>query len=285
MDPVVQPVFKTGEVVQPTAGSVRLRGRSVKPKTPASSRSRSSSGTPRTLRRPSATNRYRPPERGNDLARNWRAVDIAADGFPTWQRSSPRVDHRLGESQRTLAAVPFLYHRRPQDLRDETLYPLNDLQALHPDLYALEAAKYEGRELVRELRIPLLEVTWNDAVHLAPIHPYHLAASWGAAGLSSRMWEREFLAIPVGRIDARLAVWFAYSTDVVSPLAEDEFIPFDADAYEELTKAPAAYAAYMHRLRESGRPGRHFGYVPHVLVAGPIDVSGLTCVRADEPPG
>jgi hypothetical protein len=26
---VAQPVFKTGEVVQPTAGSVRLRGRSV----------------------------------------------------------------------------------------------------------------------------------------------------------------------------------------------------------------------------------------------------------------
>ena len=29
MGPVPQPVFKTGEVVQPTAGSVRLRGRSV----------------------------------------------------------------------------------------------------------------------------------------------------------------------------------------------------------------------------------------------------------------
>jgi len=29
MGPVPQPVFKTGEVVQPTAGSVRLRGRSA----------------------------------------------------------------------------------------------------------------------------------------------------------------------------------------------------------------------------------------------------------------
>ncbi len=38
MGPVAQPVFKTGEVWQPQAGSVRLRGRSAEPKTAGSSR-------------------------------------------------------------------------------------------------------------------------------------------------------------------------------------------------------------------------------------------------------
>lgn len=171
-------------------------------------------------------------------------------------------------------------------MHGETLYPLNALRDLHPDVYEREAAKYLGRERVRNLRIPVLDVLWNDAIHLAPIHPSHVAAEWRAVGLSSSTWEREFFAIPVGRIASERAVWFAhelYSSSSGDALPPEDVTRFVPDAYEELTAAPPSYREYLLGRKGSGRRLLHFPYIPHVLVAAPIDISGLSCVRADVP--
>jgi hypothetical protein len=161
-------------------------------------------------------------------------------------------------------------------MRGGTLYPLNALRAAYPELYEEERRKYDGREQLLELRIPVLDVLWNDALHLAPIHPSRLAAAWRTVGLSSPAWEREFFEIPVARIDAKRAVWF---TSGALPL--DDVTPFDPARYRELTEPPAPYHEYLVDYKERGRRARPFAYVPHVLVAAPVDVAGLRRVRAE----
>ena len=172
--------------------------------------------------------------------------------------------------------MPFLYHAKPTEMRGETLYPLNMLQLVHPDLYDDESCKYVGREELLELRIPILDVPWNDALHLTPIHPSRLAAPWRAAKLESPVWEREFFEIPVERIDARRAVWFERGA-----LPLDDVAPFDRIRYRELPEPPPAYREYLRDAKARGRRARPFAYVPHVLVAAPLDVSALALVRAD----
>lgn len=159
-------------------------------------------------------------------------------------------------------------------MRGETLYPLNALRTVHPDLYDDQKRKYVGREELLDLRIPVLGVLWNDALHLAPIHPSPLAAAWRAAGLESPAWEREFFEIPVERIDASRAVWFGRGA-----LPLDDVVPFEPNRYRELTQPPPTYDAYLREYRERGRRPRPFAYLPHVLVAAPIDVAGLRLVR------
>jgi hypothetical protein len=171
--------------------------------------------------------------------------------------------------------VPFLYHARPERMRGETLYPLNRLRVVDRELYDQERRKYDGREELLELRIPLLEVLWNDALHLSPIDPRRLAAAWSAAGLSSPAWEREFFAIPIERIDAGRAVWFESGA-----LPLDHVVPFDPAAYRELREPPAAYLEYLRNSEKRGRPPRPFGYLPHVLVAAPIAVAGVRVVTS-----
>jgi hypothetical protein len=175
-----------------------------------------------------------------------------------------------------VVTMPFLYHARPARMRGDTLYPLNALRARHPDLYEDERRKYVGRELLLELRIPVLDVLWNAALHLTPIHPSRLAAVWRAAGLSSPAWQREFFEIPVGHIDAKRAVWFASGA-----LPFEDVTPFHPSRYRELTEAPAAHREYLRRCVGEGRSPRPFAYVPHVLVAAPVDVAGLALVRAE----
>jgi hypothetical protein len=160
-------------------------------------------------------------------------------------------------------------------MRGHTLYPLNLLATVHPDLYDEERRKYVGREELLELRIPLLDVLWNDALQLAPIHPRHLAAAWRTAGLASPIWEGEFFEIPVARIDAARAVWFERGA-----LPLDDVAPFDASGYRELEQVPAAYHDYLRDYRERGRRARPFAYLPHVLVAAPLDVTHARLVKA-----
>ena len=175
--------------------------------------------------------------------------------------------------------MPFAYHARPASLRGETLHPLNRLRDTHRELYERERRKYAGREALLKLRIPVLDVLWNDALHLSAIHPGRLAASWRAAGLQSPIWEREFFQIPVERIDASRSAWFPSGA-----LPFTEVVWFDPERYREPDVAPDGYDEYLRRCRERGRQPRPFAYVPHVLVAAPIDVSGLGVVRADEVP-
>jgi hypothetical protein len=185
--------------------------------------------------------------------------------------------------------MPFLYHGRPPDMRGGTLYPLNQLESIDPALYERGRAKYQGREAVLEFRIPIIDVLWNDTLHLSTIHPRHLAAAWRDLGLWTRFWERPFFQIPLESISQYDSVWFASESFWVNnspnedvPLAPplDEFRIFDLTTHDEPAEAPQAYGAYLRRQQERGRPPLQFPKIPHVLVPGPIDVTGLDLVRA-----
>jgi hypothetical protein len=187
----------------------------------------------------------------------------------------------------------FLYHARPPDMRGETLYPLNQLRSVDPALYGRERAKYKGREAVLEFRIPLIDVLWNDTLHLSTIHPYHLATAWREVGLWTPFWDRPFFQIPLDRVTGYQCTWFASESFWVNnspgedvPLAPplEEFKLFDLTAYEELTEAPASYNDYLRREQQRGRRPLQFPKIPHVLVPGPVEVAGVALVRTDAAP-
>src|SRR6266542_1511690 len=153
----------------------------------------------------------------------------------------------------------FLYHARPPDMRGETLYPLNQLRSIDRALYEREKANYEGREAVLEFRIPLIDVLWNDTLHLSTIHPYHLAAAWRAVGLWTPTLERPFFQIPVERVGRYQSVWFASESFWVNnspyedvPLAPplEEFRLFNLADHREPGEAPVSYYEYLRRQRQ-----------------------------------
>ncbi len=188
----------------------------------------------------------------------------------------------------------FLYHRRPPDMRGDVLYPLSVLHKKFPDLYEHERAKYAGREILLELWIPILQVLWTEALHLSPLHPYHLAAAWRAQELTSTTWDREFFEIPVERIDASRSVWFSSGVLIGNEVERergrpsipvDQVTRFDPSVYRGMERPPTRYLEYLQDQREHSRRPRPFAHVPHVLVAASVDVANVDVVRADQPPG
>jgi hypothetical protein len=70
--------------------------------------------------------------------------------------------------------------------------------------------------------------------------------------------------------------------EVLYPL--NELRNTDAERYRELPDVPEGHRAYLQQMRDEEKPALMFVHIPHVLVAGPIDTTGLRVVRAAEPP-
>lgn len=168
--------------------------------------------------------------------------------------------------------MEVVYHGVPAGMAGEVLYPLNRLAAVEPGPYERQLAKYAGREELLELQIPGLDLLWNDVLHCSPLHPRLLYEARRELGLPTAEQDGltgRFFEVPLERILVHPVVWLSHGS------LEGSFEPFDAARYQELTEVPAARRAYLREAKAAGRHIRAFAFVPHVLVAGPVDVRGL----------
>jgi hypothetical protein len=63
--------------------------------------------------------------------------------------------------------------------------------------------------------------------------------------------------------------------DVPAAPPEDEFTPFSLKTYQELNEVPQFHLDYLAEQRDAGLPALGFVFIRHVIVAGPVDISGL----------
>jgi len=186
--------------------------------------------------------------------------------------------------------MTYLYHLCAPDFRGTVLYPLNGLRTHFPDLYERERQKWAGREAVLDYVVPGLNVAWADTVNLSALDPRLLLAERRRLGVPfSRLLERQLVRIPRERLAGLPAVnyvstshWLNSSPgDPEAPLTppESDFTPFDASRHQEARDVPRLHRDYLLRQKERGQPALGFVFVPHVIVAGPIEISGLERVN------
>jgi hypothetical protein len=191
-------------------------------------------------------------------------------------------------------SVAFVYHLCSRDMRGTTLYPLNGLKDRFPDVYARERKKYEGRESVLDWVVPGLGVPWADTVNLSALDPRLLVAARVELGVPfSRLLERPLARIPLERLTALPAVVYNSAThwinsspgeDVPLTPPHTEFFPFDPSAYSEPREVPQLHLDYLLRQKARGQLALGFVFVRHVLVAGPVDLSGIDFIDMEPPP-
>lgn len=182
-----------------------------------------------------------------------------------------------------------VYHLCAEDFRGTHLLPLNGLRDTHPELYRRERPKWDGRESVLDWRVPHLGVPWGDTVNFAALDPAQLVEARRRLGVPfSRLLERRVVRIPAERIAELSAVVYDSRThwlnsrpsqDVPPSPPEVEFTPFSLDTYDELTEVPQLHLDYLTEQRDAGQPALGFVFIRHVIVAGPVDISGLPHTR------
>jgi hypothetical protein len=172
------------------------------------------------------------------------------------------------------------------DFRGDYLYPLVGLKGVHPDLYERELVKYIGRESVLRYIVPGLNVSWGETVNLSALDPAHLLAERSRLGIPfSNLLTRRVLRIPLDRIAGYPAVTYSGTVHWANSSPHDpkalpeppagDFAPFDPATHQEPQRVPALHTEYLLRQLARGEHALGFVFIPHVLVASPINVSGL----------
>ncbi|HET7902190.1 MAG TPA: hypothetical protein VFL59_13470 [Candidatus Nanopelagicales bacterium] len=194
--------------------------------------------------------------------------------------------------------MSVVWHGVPQRMVGHTVVPLGRLRSVDPALYETQRAKYVGREAVLDYQIPLLGCGFLDTVHCSSIHPHRIFRARHDAGVeatsrSATGWGIGLaFEIPLARIMVNPTAWYSWRTPWVNgyPYEEvpaeppgDEFEEFDPDRYSPLTDVPDRHRQYLARMREEGRQPLTFVHIPHVLVAGPVDIRGCRIVRWEDP--
>ncbi|HVC08915.1 MAG TPA: hypothetical protein VNH15_03135 [Elusimicrobiota bacterium] len=91
----------------------------------------------------------------------------------------------------------------------KVLYPLNRLEAVYPDAAAKARAKYESREHLMAVRLPILDCLWNDVLHLSPLHPAKIKECLVETGcLKPPAPRRKFFVINPRALKPNRAVYF-----------------------------------------------------------------------------
>ncbi len=164
--------------------------------------------------------------------------------------------------------MPHIFHLVPDNMRGDTLYPLNQLKDLYPDLYREEISKYEGRKEVMEQFIPKLNCKWNDVLHFTAIDPRVIKQALIVAGGNPpemRFFEIDPSTLP----ESSMIYLYKEEQDHID---EEEIVPLDATTLAQAAILPERTKvyykeAYVKRLRPL-----LFPFVAHVLVKAPVQI-------------
>jgi len=175
----------------------------------------------------------------------------------------------------------YVYHRVPEQLHGPTLYPLNQLRAVFPDLAAAQDAKYVGRGALCMRAIPHLNCLWNDVLMLSPVHPSKLRAALGAAGFTR--FPARWFAVDVALLDpARTVIYvppeqppagFALRAEDVSP-----FEPAVLDAFGNVSELQRRH--YQQAQAAGNARPLLFSGTPHILYRGTLAVNQLRVIES-----
>lgn len=195
--------------------------------------------------------------------------------------------------------MTVVWHGVPREMVGQTLVPLGRLGELDPVLHTAQRAKYAGREAVLDYQIPLLGCGFLDTIHCSPVHPHWIYRARRDAGFdvptrSASGWGIGLaFEIPVERLLMHRTAWYSWRApwlngypyeDVANEPPSEEFEDFHPERYSPLPDVPELHREYLARRSQQQRPALTFVHIPHVLVAGPIDVRDCRIVRWEAAP-
>jgi hypothetical protein len=169
--------------------------------------------------------------------------------------------------------MAYLYHKVPDSMHGDILYPLNQLLSINKQAFMNANAKYEGREHVKEQRIPHLDCLWNDVLHFSAVDPREIKKAYSELG---EVFKGNFYKIDPHKLNPAKTIIYLYQhTRAEDKLNEDNFAPFKADNLEQYTQlSNETVKDYKKRINQGERPFLYHR-VPHILYKDSLDVSDV----------
>lgn len=170
----------------------------------------------------------------------------------------------------------YLYHRVPEKMQGDFLYPLNVLKDKNPEVYLQEVKKYAKRERLLVKRVGILDCAWNDVIHLTAVPPAQIKKNLTEGGFGKK--PLSFFKIPIEMIQGEQSVAFTYRRDEQGISEINEYEKFDPARMDVYSTVPRETAAHYKQCKKESKKPFLFRFTPHILFRGSIDIRGLEII-------
>lgn len=168
--------------------------------------------------------------------------------------------------------MPFIYHKKPEQMIGNVLYPLNILKDVDERAYKNAIAKYKSREDLMKEKIPKLNCFWNDVLHCISLHPNLIFDKMKEVGLNPPACE--WYKIDIKQIKTTSLALYTFDSDSPMKIPENEIKIMTIDEYREITAVPEKAKSWYRKLaKDGGKIKLPFRFIPHVFVKGTIDIT------------
>ncbi len=171
--------------------------------------------------------------------------------------------------------MPFLYHAVPKNLTGTTLYPLNTLKHLLPEIYHEHVKKYAGREYLLEREIPTLNCLWNDVLHLCAIHPSKIKDALIRSGKRGDFNLASYEIDPSLLDSKNLTVYLPKNES-----SQGMYIPYRHEDLEHYAEVPQKTLDVYRDAFQNQKKPLLYAHIPHILYKGNISTPTLKKVSS-----
>ncbi|MDQ7797406.1 MAG: hypothetical protein RDU76_00495 [Candidatus Edwardsbacteria bacterium] len=165
----------------------------------------------------------------------------------------------------------IVYHKVPDELQGDTIYPLNRLKDIFPGVYQKQAAKYTGRENLLQRKVPILNCLWNDVIHLTAINPKIIFSYLRQIGFEYPL--HGFYEIDFSKLDPDYCIEMIYSG------GERKYRKIESDNFPKVENLPAETIEYFKNCWKEKTHPLLFKGIPHILYKGAINIKGTAIIE------
>lgn len=166
----------------------------------------------------------------------------------------------------------------PLKMKGKYLMPLNEIKKIYPEIYKEEIKKYEGRKKILKIKIPQLNCSWNDVIHMGAIPPRKLKAALMKESGFKDMKKNKWFQINPKSLDPKNTIIYLYSKGGYTKTPKD-FVNFKAAEVGKYNKIGQRAKNYYKMMYKRGKKPLLFGFIPHFLYKGKIDISQCKVVE------
>lgn len=163
------------------------------------------------------------------------------------------------------------FHILKDSFVGNTLYPLNDLKSLFPEIYFKELKKYEGREKLLEANNPVLNCLWNDVVQFSCLDPRVTMDAVKAYNQAYIGRKFKVFVLDLRKVNAELSCLFSpQDTPNKYDHSTEQYFDFNLKSFQNIKDVPFEQISRWERDTKNGKPlflwsaTLHFMYKGHV---------------------
>ena len=163
-------------------------------------------------------------------------------------------------------------------MKGDTLFPLNKLKDIFPELYTKAVDKYNGREHVTRQKIPFLDCLWNDVLHFSAVHPLEIKKALIAAGHKADFDFKCYEIDPHSLDKAKTIVYLHKQEFMRDKMNPNNFTQYDHGLVGNYSFLPDLTKDYYREMIKEGKEPLLFHGVVHILFKGQLNVDNLNII-------